>query len=88
MSLKEFYHWQGCVRQAFGFLGCWQVLGLALYSYGVVLARQCAPSRVAEKLIGMGKAWSRRCRQTQKTSCVRRAGPRGARAAGCIRGRA
>ena len=56
MSLKEFYHWQGCVRQAFGFLGCWQVLGLALYSYGVVLARQCAPSRVAEKLIGIGKA--------------------------------
>lgn len=56
MSLKELYHWQASVRQAFGFLGCWQVMGLALYSYGVVLARQCAPSRVAEKLPLVGKA--------------------------------
>lgn len=56
MSLEEFYHWQGRVRQAFRFLGCWQILGLALYSYGVVLARQCAPSRVAEKLCFVGKA--------------------------------
>jgi hypothetical protein len=56
MSLSELYHWQAVVRQAFGFLGCWQVLGLALYSYGVVLARQCAPSRVAEKLPLVGKA--------------------------------
>jgi hypothetical protein len=40
-------------------VGVWGVgkgLGLALYSYGVVLARQCAPSRVAEKLSGVGKA--------------------------------
>ena len=56
MSLSELYHWQACLRQSFGFLGCWQVLGLALYSYGVVLARQCAPSRVAEKLPLVGKA--------------------------------
>ena len=56
MSLKELYHWQTSVRRAFGFLGCWQVVGLALYSYGVVLARQCAPSRVAEKLCLVGKA--------------------------------
>lgn len=56
MSLRELYHWQGVVRKAFGFLGYWQVLGLALYSYGVVLARQCAPSRVAEKLQAVGKA--------------------------------
>ena len=56
MNLKELYHWQASVRNAFGFLGCWQVLGLALYSYGVVLARQCAPSRVAEKLSLVGKA--------------------------------
>ena len=34
MSLQEFYHWHESVRQAFGFLGYWQVLGLALYSYG------------------------------------------------------
>jgi hypothetical protein len=56
MSLDELYHWQGVVRQVFGFLGSWQVLGLALYSYGVVLARHCAPSRVAEKLARVGKA--------------------------------
>lgn len=56
MSLEELYHWQAAVRTAFGFLGCWQVLGLALYSYGVVVARQCAPSRVAEKLALVGKA--------------------------------
>jgi hypothetical protein len=56
MSLEELYHWQRVVRRAFGFLGCWQVLGLALYSYGVVVARQCAPSRVAEKLALLGKA--------------------------------
>jgi hypothetical protein len=56
MSLRELYSWQWAVRQAFGFLGCWQVMGLALYSYGVILARQCAPSRVAEKLSLVGKA--------------------------------
>jgi hypothetical protein len=39
MRLKELYHWQQAVRAAFRFLGCWQALGLALYSYGVVLAR-------------------------------------------------
>jgi hypothetical protein len=31
-------------------------MGLALFSYGVVLARHCAPSRVAEKLALVGKA--------------------------------
>lgn len=56
MSLKELYHWHACVRAAFAHLGHWQGLGLALYSYGVVLARQCAPSRVAERLTALGKA--------------------------------
>lgn len=56
MSLAEFYHWQAQVRQMFRFLGAWQVLGLAWYSYGVVLSRHCAPSRVAEKLPLLGKA--------------------------------
>jgi len=37
-------------------LGYWQALNLALYSIGVVLARHCAPSRVAEKLGMVGKA--------------------------------
>jgi hypothetical protein len=52
----QLYHWQAAVRQAFGFLGHWQAVGLAVYSYGVILARQCAPSRVAEKLPLLGKA--------------------------------
>lgn len=56
MSLTELYQWQAQVRAAFRGWGCWQVLGLALYSYGVVLARQCAPSRVAETLGVVGKA--------------------------------
>ncbi len=56
MSLKELYHWQQAVGNAFRVWGRWQVLGLAIYSYGVVLARQCAPSRVAEKLGSLGKA--------------------------------
>jgi hypothetical protein len=56
MSLSELYHWWGEVRQAFEGLGYWQAFGLALYSYGVVVARQCAPSRVAEHLPLVGKA--------------------------------
>ncbi len=56
MSLTEFYHWLNEVRQAFVFLGHWQVFGLALYSYGVVVAQHCAPSRVAEKVPLIGKA--------------------------------
>ncbi len=56
MSLAELYHWFEAVRQVFGFLGHWQVFGLALYSYGVVIAQACAPSRVAEKLPLVGKA--------------------------------
>ncbi len=56
MSLKELYHWQAAVGNAFRGWGRWQVLGLAIYSYGVILARQCSPSRVAEKLPLVGKA--------------------------------
>lgn len=56
MSREQLYQWQARIGEVFGALGFWQVLGLALYSYGVILARQCAPSRVAEKLVGVGKA--------------------------------
>lgn len=56
MSLAELYHWWNEIRQVFGFLGHWQSFGLALYSYGVVVARESAPSRVAEQLPFVGKA--------------------------------
>ena len=56
MSQEELYQWQAQIGHEFKELGHWQALGLALYSFGVVLARQCAPSRVAEKRVGVGKA--------------------------------
>jgi hypothetical protein len=56
MSLEQLYQWWEQLREVFGELGYWQGLNLALYSYGVILARHCAPSRVAEKLPLIGKA--------------------------------
>lgn len=58
MNLAEFYQWVESVRGIFGNLGYWQMLGLALYSYGVLACRHCAASRVAEALVGIGKAQS------------------------------
>jgi hypothetical protein len=58
MSQAELYQWIKLVGDIFGSLGRWQAIGLAVYSYGVVLARQCAPSKVAEKLVLVGKASS------------------------------
>jgi len=55
MSLEELYNWQGQIRAMIGDLGYWQSLGLALYSLGMVVARQSAPSKVAEQLGLMGK---------------------------------
>src|SRR5258708_32876410 len=56
MNLEELYQWMRPLKQIFVELGTWQVLGLAMYSYGVVLARQCAPSKVSEKLALVGQA--------------------------------
>ena len=58
MNLEELYQWLRHLEGIFSFLGYWQVLGLAMYSYGVVLARQCAPSKVSEKLPLLGQAKS------------------------------
>jgi hypothetical protein len=55
MSLEELYSWTRYIGQIFGGLKCWQIKVIALYSYGIVVARQCAPSRVAEKLSLVGK---------------------------------
>ena len=56
MSQAELYQWISSVKRVFQCLGCWQALGLAIYSIGVVWSRQCAPSKVAEKLALLGKA--------------------------------
>lgn len=58
MSLAELYQWQGEIGKHFKDLGRWQALGLAMYSYGVVQGRECAPSQVAEHLPEMGKVES------------------------------
>ncbi len=55
MSLEELDNWQAQIRAMIQELGYWQSLGLAMYSLGMVLARQSAPSKVAEKLGKLGK---------------------------------
>lgn len=55
MSQEELYSWTRYIGQIFGGLKVWQIKVIALYSYGIVVARQCAPSRVAEKLGLVGK---------------------------------
>lgn len=56
MSQDELYQWTRQIKSVFQELGVWQAIGLAMYSYGVVVTRGSAPSRVAEKLSGVGKA--------------------------------
>lgn len=58
MSLAELYQWIGQIKGIFGGLGYWQMVGLAMYSYGIVLAEHCAAGRVAEKLVALGKVSS------------------------------
>lgn len=58
MSLEQIYTWRAQITQHMGHLGAWQALNLAIYSLGVMMARQCAPSRVSEKLGMMGKPTS------------------------------
>jgi Transposase DDE domain len=55
MSLEELYNWQAQIRAMIQDLGYWQSLVIAMYSLGMVLARQSAPSKVAEKLGVLGK---------------------------------
>ncbi len=55
MNLEALYNWQGTIREMMHELGYWQSLTLAMYSLGMVLARQSAPSKVAEKLGVLGK---------------------------------
>src|SRR5579862_6307077 len=55
MSLEEVYNWQARIREMIQELGHWQSLVLAMYSLGMVMARQSAPSKVSEKLGVLGK---------------------------------
>jgi hypothetical protein len=52
------YPWIRQIKQIFAELGHWQMVGLALYSYGIVQAEHCAAGRVAEKLVKLGKVSS------------------------------
>ena len=56
LSRAQVYRFQFQIRQMFPLLGYWQELNLAIYSLGIILARHCAASRVAEKLPMLGKA--------------------------------
>ncbi len=56
MSRDELYQWTRQIKAVFRELGVWPAISLALYSYGVVVTRGSAPSRVAEKLSRVGKA--------------------------------
>jgi len=55
MNLAELYQWIGKIRKIFEGIGHWQMTGLALYSYGVVRVKECAPSKVAQELGAIGK---------------------------------
>jgi hypothetical protein len=56
MNLKPLYQWIETIRAHFPNLKKWQAVGLALFSYGIVQARQCQASQVAEALGEIGKA--------------------------------
>lgn len=62
MSLDLVYQWREQIAGRLPQLGFWQSLNLALYSLGMVLARQNAASRVAEVLGMVGKPESVRRR--------------------------
>jgi hypothetical protein len=55
MNSQQLYQWIEQVARDFPMLGKWQAEGLALFSLGVVLAERCTLSKVAEKLLLVGK---------------------------------
>jgi len=50
MNPKLLYQWMECIQKQFTNLKKWQAVGLALFSYGVVLANHCQVSQIAEAL--------------------------------------
>jgi hypothetical protein len=55
MNSHQLYQWIEQVSNNFPVLGKWQAKGLALFSAGVILAERCTLSKVAEKLLMVGK---------------------------------
>lgn len=55
MNHNLLYQWIEIIQMHFDKLGKWQAIGLALYSYGVVLAGHCQGSKVAESLAFFGR---------------------------------
>lgn len=55
MNLTILYQWMQRIDQEFEAMKKWQAVGLALFSYGIVLARHCQVSQVAEALGAVGK---------------------------------
>jgi Transposase DDE domain len=52
MNSALLYQWTQEIDKHFGGMGRWQIIGLALFSYGVVLAESCRLNRVARALTG------------------------------------
>lgn len=55
MNPTLLYQWMDTIQMQFTNLKKWQAVGLALYSYGIVLAENCQGSKVAESLAFMGR---------------------------------
>ena len=58
MNQKLLYQWIDLIQMHFHNLGKWQAAGLAIYSYGVVLAGHCQGSKVAEAMGRIGRLTS------------------------------
>lgn len=58
MNLSLLYQWTQRLDKHFGKLGRWQVVGMALFSYGMILAQSCRLSRVAMHLTNGQQAGS------------------------------
>lgn len=56
MSQEILYQWMKAVETAFPNLLKWQAVGLAFFSYGIVMARHCQLTRVAEEMGAWGRA--------------------------------
>jgi hypothetical protein len=55
MNLQVLYQWIETVDRHFPRLKKWQAMGLALFSYGIVVAEACQVSKVAEALAVVGR---------------------------------
>lgn len=56
MSQEILYQWMKAVETAFPNLLKWQAVGLAFFSYGIVMARHCQLTRVVEEMGAWGRA--------------------------------